>query len=183
MKYFTINSKDYSTGKFISINPLKYAAVIINYSTSTHFLSTLPPNHQHPYPIFLKWADNMSANSWAEKSATSNLKGRCMSRSFCSLRINNSLGLDTDFIAGINNTVTDTIPRICPSSGSAPDYTSLMQEFPELISFQRFHPSSELLSCLMQGLLSKLGPGVHHPATLGYLTQDSNFTSLILSSQ
>ena len=47
-----------------------------------------------------------------------------------------------------------------------------MHDLPELTSCQQFHPSAELLSYLMQGLVSNLGPGVHQPATLGHLTQD-----------
>ena len=64
LKYFTIKAKDYSTSEFISINLLlEYAAVILNYATFTHSLSTLHPSPQNPYPILLNWADNISANS------------------------------------------------------------------------------------------------------------------------
>ena len=125
----------------------------------------------------------MSANSWTEKLSTSNLKGRVLSQLFCRLMINNSLGINTNFVAGVNNIVVDTISRICPSSGSAPNLTSLIQVFLELTSCQHFHPSAELLSCLMQGLLSKLESKVNQLLILEYLTQDSDFTSLISSPQ
>ena len=118
----------------------------------------------------------MSVNRWTTEYATSNIKDRGLLRLFYSLRINIFLGINTDFIVGVNTTTTYTISRIYPSSGSALDFTSLMQEFLEFASCQRFYPSEELLSCLMQGLLSKLDPGVHWPKILGHLTQDNNST-------
>ena len=182
LKYYTIKSWDYSADKFISINLLEYAAIIINYAAASHVLSTRQPNPKNPYPVLLNLADNMSANSWTKKACSSNLAGRGLSRLFCSLRLNNSLGLNAEFIPGSSNTVADAISRVRPFSGSATDFTQLMQDYPELNSCHHFHPSAELLSCLMQGLLSKLGPGVQIPKTLGHLTPD-NATTLQSSSQ
>ena len=58
-----------------------------------------------------------------------------MSRLFCSLRINNSLELNTDYIANVNNTPKDTISRIFPPPSSVPDVSYIMQKFWELASF------------------------------------------------
>ena len=52
-----------------------------------------------------------------------------MSRLFCSLRINNSLELNTDYIANVNNTPKDTISRIFPPPSSVPDVSYIMQKF------------------------------------------------------
>ena len=57
----------------------------------------------------------MLSNSWMERSSTSNLKGHDLSRLFYSLRINNPLSLNTNFIDSVNNTTADTISRIYPS--------------------------------------------------------------------
>ena len=182
LKYYTIKSWDYTADKFVSINLLEYAAIIINYAAATHVLSTRGPNPRNPFPVLLNLADNMTANCWTQKTATSNLAGRGLARLFCALRLNNSLGLNSEFLAGLLNIIADAISRVRSPRGSAPDFTQLMQDFPELNSCHRFHPSAELLSCLMQGLLSKLGPGVQVPKTLGHLTQD-NATTPPTSSQ
>ena len=38
----------------------------------------------------------------------------------------------------------------------------------------RFHPSQELLSCLLQGLLSTLGPDVHQQKILEHMSPERN---------
>ena len=145
MKYFTFNKKDPTTGNLISINLLEYDVVIINYAAASYVLSKLPPSMDNPYPVLLNWDDNMTANTWAMKSATTNPSDRCLSRLFCALRLNNPLGLNTDFIPGHLNTIADRISRVNTTSGFPPDFTFLSQEFPELNSCLRFHPSQELL--------------------------------------
>ena len=181
LKFFIITKKDPSTGDLISINLLEFAVVIINYAAATHALSLLPPSNRNPFPVLLNRADNMTANKWSLKAATTNLAGRSLSRLFCGLRLNNPLGLNCDFLPGHLNTIADRISRVSSMPGSPPDFTFLSQEFPELASCQRFHPSPELLSCLLQALHSKLGPGIHQPTTLGQMSPERSFTSPRLS--
>ena len=112
IKYFTINKKDPTTGDLISINLLEFAVVIINYAAASYILSLCPPSMDNPYPVLLNWADNMTCNKWAIKSATTNLAGRGLSRLLCSLMLNNILGLNSDFIRGIHNIIADIISRV-----------------------------------------------------------------------
>ena len=177
LKFFTINKKDSSTGELISINLLEFAVVIINYATASYALSLRPSSATNPYPVLLNWADNMTANKWALKAATTNLAGRGLSRLFCALRLNNSLGLNTDFIPGHKNIIADRISRVPTVSGCPPDFNFLSQEFPELSSCHRFHPSPELVSCLLRALLSTLEPGVPVLKTLGHMSPEKDFTS------
>ena len=83
----------------------------------------------------------MTAIIWAIKSATTNPAGRGLSRLLCALMLNNHLGLNTDFIPGRLNIVADRISRVKTISGCPPDFTFLSQEFTELNSCRRFHPS------------------------------------------
>ena len=170
VKYFTVSKQDPSSGELVSINLLEFAVVIINYAAATHALSLSPPSGDNPYPTLLNWSDNMSANSWCNKAASSNLASRSLSRLLCSLRINNSLGLNTDFIPGIENIVADTISRLHPIAGSAPDFSILFQEFPGLRTCRRFQPSAKLLSDLMHALLTGLNPGIPQAKTLGHFS-------------
>ena len=180
LKFFTINKKDFSTRELISINLLEFVVVIINYTAASHVLSLRPLSVKNHYPLLLNWTDNTTANKWAIKSATTNIAGRGLSHLFCALRLNNPLGLNTDFIPGHLNTIADRISRVHTPSGFPPDFTFLSQEFPELNSCLRFHPSQELLSCLLRALLSTLEPGVQMPKTLGHISPDNNFTSTSL---
>ena len=170
IKYFTVSKKDPSTGELVSINLLEFAVIIINYAAATHALSLLPSSKGNPYATLLNWADSMTANSWCHKAASSNLASRSLSRLLCILRINNSLGLNTDFIPGLDNIIADMISRLHPVAGSAPDFNILFQAFPKLKTCRRFHPSARLLSDLMHALLTGLSPGLQRPKILGHFT-------------
>ena len=111
------------------------------------------------------------------KAATTNLAGRGLSRLFCALRLNNPLGLNTDFIPGVKNIIADRISRVPTVSGCPPDFTFPSQEFRELKPCHQFHPSPELVSYLWHALLSTLGPGVPVLKTLGHMSQEKDFIS------
>ena len=97
-------------------------------------LSSSPSSQENPYPTLLNWADNITACSWVHKAASATIYSRYLSRLLCSLRINNPLGLNTDFIPGVENIIVDTISRLHPISGSPPDFSVLFKEFPQLKS-------------------------------------------------
>ena len=176
LKFFVVNKKDPGTGELISINLLEYATIIINFAAATLSIITRPTllSKGNPFPALLNWADNMSANSWTRKSCTASYAGRCLSRLLCSLCLNNPLGLNADFIAGIDNIVADMISRLHPVPGTGPNFSALFQAFPSLTACRRFHPSPELLSRLMQALLSEAAPVIPPPKTLGHFTQGNS---------
>ncbi len=52
----------------ISINALKYAAIIINYiAATTAFLDA--PTENDPYPTVLFFTDNVASEAWIRKGA------------------------------------------------------------------------------------------------------------------
>jgi hypothetical protein len=146
--------KNNSTNTLISINVLEYAALIINYVASTHyFLNHKDP--EDPYPSVLLYADNTTAESWLRKSCKNSFVGRALGRLQCSLMINNPVGINVDHVTTKDNVVADRISRIKQYTDTIPDFQSLLQDFPQLSSCNRFHPSAELISLVMDVLLQR----------------------------
>lgn len=146
--------KNNDANTLISINALEYAALIINYVASTHYFH----NHEDPsdpYPSVLLYADNTTAESWLRKSCKNSFIGRALGRLQCALMINNPVGINVDHVTTKDNVVADRISRIKQDTDAIPDFQSLLQDFPQLNSCTRFHPSAELISFVMDALLRK----------------------------
>ena len=88
----------------------------------------------------------------------------------CAAHMNNRLGLNAQFLAGENNIIADRISRVHPICGNAPNFKKILQEFPDLVNCQRFHPSKELLSCLFSALLKGQASVEKLPSNLGHWT-------------
>ena len=88
--------------------------------------------------------------------------------------INNPLGMKAEHIAGTKNVLADRISRIYDTSFSKNSFIQLFQEFPQLKSWNRFHPSPELLSYLYLGLLKEQDHGLCPPKQLGHFALDKN---------
>ena len=86
--------------------------------------------------------------------------------------INNPVGLRAEHIAGVLNVIADAISRTYSSSYSKLSFDKLFQEFPQMKSWNRFHPSQELLSALYLGLLEGQDQGLCLPKILGHFAQD-----------
>ena len=178
LKFFCIKVRDPTSDTLISINLLEFATVVINYAAATTavYSPAFIPKNNTPYPTLLNLSDNSSALSWIRKATNSTPEGRALSRLLCTLQINNVLGLNGDFIAGKDNKVADGISRHSLSSNTDdPDFYSLFQKFLELQSCRRFHPSQEVLSCLMRALLKGQKTELFHQKMLGHFEAASSF--------
>jgi hypothetical protein len=155
IKQFTLRFvKNNADNTLISINVLEYAGLIINYVAATYFYH-LDPNPTDPYPSVLLYADNTTAESWAIKACKRSFLGRALGRLQCALMINNPVGISVAHITTKHNVIADRISRIKRETNTIPEFSSLLQDFPQLKSCKRFHPSNELISLIMDVLLQK----------------------------
>jgi hypothetical protein len=149
--------RDGKSEDFIDINCLEYATVLINYAASVHYWITEgnQDTRKIPYPRVLIKADNVSAEIWTIKGCKRSFVGRRLGRLQCAMMINNPVGLDTDHVDTKTNEIADRISRFKRETDTFLGFDKLMQEFPQLKSCRRFHPSKELISCVLDALLSK----------------------------
>ena len=138
----------------ISINVLEYAAGIINYIASMHFYATCP-DKSDPTPTVLLYDDNAASESWLMKGCKSSRIGRGLGRRQCSLMINSPVGLDVAHITTDENVIADRISRIKRETDIISNISLLQQDFPQLTSCRRFHPSAELSSAIIAILLQE----------------------------
>lgn len=141
-------------GDIVSINVLEYAAMIITYVAAFHIMVQVAPCTADPFPMLELWGDNTTAESWILKASKSSLIGRALSRIQCALMINNPVGIWAGYINTHDNVIADRISRILSETHLTAEMSKLFQEFPELRTCRRFHPSSELISLIMQALLT-----------------------------
>ena len=124
------------------------------------------------FPMLINWTDNKSAQAWLRKAATRTNKGKALQRIFCSIMINNPLTIKADYIEGHKNILADAISRVFSSSTLYKSFDALHQEFPQINSWMRFHPSQELLSALYSALLDEQDRGIEPLKSLGHFTRD-----------
>ena len=149
LKYIRNNND----GKLISINVLEYATVIINYVASTFYFTKTNPDPADPYPVVLIEADNTTSESWVIKACKVSFIGRAQGRLQCALMINNPVGINAGRISTEDNFIADGISRIANSSNADDYFLTLQQDYPQLRSCRRFHPSAELVSAVVHTLL------------------------------
>jgi len=149
--------KNNDNNTLISINVLEYAALIINYVAATHYFQ-INPDPSDPYPSVLLYADNTTAESWVIKACKKSFIGRALGRLQCALMINNNVGINVAHITTKDNVIADRISRVKRETNILPELTSLFQDFPQLKSCNRFLPSAELISLVMQTLLQESVP-------------------------
>ena len=89
----------------------------------------------------------MAYIAWSHKAAASNTAGRSLSCIFCALCMNSTLGLLSHFVPGVDNPIADHISQV-HSSGSAPNFDFLLQEFLQLSSCCCYHQSKDFVSIL-----------------------------------
>ena len=149
-----INNK---SSQLITINSLEYATIILSYNAVLDALDLLKVNPP-PHPKALIKCDNTTADTWTRKIATSSATGKRLNRLFCSLLINQSLGIDSAFLPGRENIVADNISRLKRSLTSL---NALLQKHPFLASYRRYHPPHELCSKIYNCLtnISEALPG------------------------
>ena len=168
LKRLTFTRKCKVTDKLVSIKLLEFAVQIINYAAITVMFREHPELCLHGFPLLLNWIDNMPAKSWIRKACTKSGKGKLLQRILCIIMMNNPVGIKAEHIAGLENILADAISRIYSTKYSNVCFNKLMQEFPQMKSWDGFHPSQELLSLLYSGLLEGQDPGLSLPKTLGH---------------
>ena len=149
--------KDGKSGKLIDINALEYATILINYAACVHFWVTEGncSVQNIPFPRVTILADNKSSEFWATKGCKRSLIGRRLGRLQCAMMINNPVGLDTGHVDTKTNVIADRISRWKRESDTLLGFDTLVQEFPQLKCCRRFHPSSELISLILDALQSE----------------------------
>jgi hypothetical protein len=68
--------------------------------------------------------------------------------------INNPVGIWVGHVTSIANIIADMILRILTESHLAFEMSKLFQKYPYLKHLRRFHPSAELISHVMDALLT-----------------------------
>ena len=111
----------------------------------------------------------MAANASTRKACHSSSAGRTLSRIFSCLQINNMLSPTGAHITGDDNVLANKISRTSHTHGSAPSFSHLLQDFPQLASCCQFHLSQEMLSYLLHALLKERNPGLSVPKNKGTL--------------
>ncbi len=105
-----LHKRDNADGLLISINVLKFVAIIINYCAALHMaLSKNPTNN--PYPVLLNVTDNASGLSWTMGACHKSRIGCLLARFFCLLLINSPLGINSQWISTLHNAIADDISR------------------------------------------------------------------------
>lgn len=160
--------KNNKSGELISINALEYLVVIINYAAATACYENRRTNSKEDieYPTILNMVDNTTADSWTHKMCKKSKSGKALALVLSSIMINNPVGLNSRYLEGDLNDIADAISRVFKSDNLF-DFNKLMQDYPQLRSCRRFHPSKELLSKLYAAVSSASASPVDPPKTLG----------------
>ena len=165
LKNLKITRRCHKSKDLVSINLLEFAVEIINYAAIIVYFKENPTTCPHEFPLLLNWTDNMTSKSWIRKAASRTNKGKSLQRLLCT-------GLKAEHIPGEKNVLADAISRTYSSTYSQLSFDKLFQEFPLMKSWNRFHPSQELLSILFSGLLEGQDKGLCLPKKLGHFVQD-----------
>ena len=152
--------KDGKSGDLIDINTLEYATVLINFAASVYFwvIEGNRGKKNRPHPRVLIKADNTSAEAWAMKGCKRSLVGRSLGRIQCSLEMGSPVAITTGHVTTKNNVIADRISRWKKDTNTLLSFEKLSQEFPQLASCRRFHPSNELISWVLDAVLCKKLP-------------------------
>ena len=174
LKNITITRECSTTKELVSINLLEFVVEIINYAAITLSFKDHQSEFKHKFPMLLNWTDNTSSKTWLRKAATRTDKGKALQRLLCSMMINNPVGIKAEYIAGKSNVLADAISRVYTNLYSNTSFKNILQEFPQMKLWKRFHPSQELLSRLYSALLQGQDQGLCPINKLGHFALDSN---------
>lgn len=146
--------KNNKGGKLININVLEYAAILISFLAAIYFLRERNYLSIDPHPVVLLRGDNTASESWAKKGSKHSPMGRALGRLQCALMIDNPVGFRQLHISTKENVIADGISRVEREAHFPRAFFALCQKYPALIGCRRFSPSSELISCVMDAILS-----------------------------
>jgi hypothetical protein len=148
----------------ISINLLKYAAIIFGLAGTIVTWEMLPVNTRPSHPMILLWTDNTTAKAWTKKiSGIKMPQGRSLARIFTHLLMFSDVGIEADHIEGEKNNIANFLSRLYKThKPDAFTYATLQIQFPWLKLSRRFIPSNELLALVFSALSQ---PSVKLPTT------------------
>ena len=171
LKNITITRRCKMSLELVSINLLEFVVEIVNYAAITKLLHSKMISCKQPYPMLINWTDNKTAKAWLRKAASRTIKGIGLQRILCGMMINNPVFIKAEYIEGHKNTLADAISRVFLSSTLFNSFDTLHQEFPQIRTWKRFHPSQELLSALYLALSRGLDRGIEPLNNLGHFEQ------------
>jgi hypothetical protein len=153
----------------VLINVLEFVMVIINYCAHLHVVRTSPVTDD-PHPVILNVTNNSSALSWTLHTCKQLKMGKMLAHFFCSLLINLSLGINSQWINTIDNKIADDISCLKKQSvnNSSPafEYTILKLVYLELRHCYFFQIQPELILLIWDIMLTKKWPNHKEVQTL-----------------
>jgi hypothetical protein len=179
------------------INWLEFIAIVINFAGI--ILASRLPQHHLPYPPKAKlFGDNTTANRVAKKGTvrSDSKMARAAARVLSSMLRPSTIGLDSEHIAGLQNTFADDLSRgVTPadcalkmqqlSTHDLLAYTCIQtsDQLTSTMCYQRYLPSPSLLYAITTAVLNpdkiELSQ-IQSLNDLGHLSADKN-TSIIFS--
>jgi hypothetical protein len=139
----------------VSINMLKYDAIIISLAASIISWEALPNDQCPIHPMVLSWTNNTTAEAWT-KCITSlkGSQGKALARVFAYLLMFSDVGIHAAYNEGKKNTIAHYLSCLRKQNNlSCFQYHSLVQQLPWLKQCCCFLLSQELL-LLVYNLLS-----------------------------
>ena len=168
LKRLKITRRYKLSNKSISINLLEFVVEIICYVAVTVLFRNNHKLCSQPYPLLLNLIDKETSEAWIRKVVTKTIKCSSLQRIICILMINNPVGLKAECIEGVRHVHADDISRIYSKPNKPLTFYQSFQDFPQMKSWTRFHPSQELRSAIYSALLEGREPGLCLTKTLGH---------------
>ena len=147
--------KSRKDGKLIDINVLEYAAILINFLAASFCLRLLNYFEYDPHPIMLLQGDNTASKAWLQKGSKHSPVGRALGQIQCAFMLDNPVGVRFAHVDTKSNVIADNTSRVIREADFPRAFLDLCQKHPELVGCRRFHPSSEIVSCIMDAILSE----------------------------
>jgi len=171
LRFYTKTYKSLS-GNFVSINLLEYVTIIVSYAASILAINTSSSLPQ-PNPSVHIYSDNTTAVSWTKRAVSSTILGKNLGFLLTSLLISHPrIGLSSSHIAGKDNDLADKISRMKSSHKIKIPFSSILQTYPKMRDYKRYHPSPEILSHLWACLSSTTVRAIPKIEDLGHFTHD-----------
>ena len=167
LKWLKITRRCKLSKKLISINLLESFVGIISYAAVTVLFKDNPKLCSQSYILLLNLIDNKTSEAWITKVATKTVKDSVLQHMLCILMINNPVGLKAEYIEGVRNLHTDAISRTYSNPNKILSFYQIFQDFPQIKSWTKFHPSQGLLSTIYSALIEGREPRLCVTKTLG----------------
>jgi hypothetical protein len=169
------------SGKYaLDASVLNFMSVVLSYcAVLTAFDRDASLWAHDPYPVLLACSNDRSASRWIKKFCLTSLPGRAVGRFFCALLMNSPVGINSRWITGVAEGADASAPPTDFNHDTDNHFSSFYQTYPQLQVCRRFHPDTELLSCLWRAALTQKSPNLKESKALrqrglGKLTTSSS---------